>query len=110
MIKHQKRWDVFREKREKMQDLYSDLKKKQAFAEMHAKDIFLHSYMKTIAKKFSHAKLEKTKHLKAVFLTLRIRQMWKRRRKRWAQGSENEFKKKSKFIFTCISNAAEKSA
>ena len=40
MIEHQKRWDVFREKREKMQDLYSDLKKKQAFAEMHAKTIF----------------------------------------------------------------------
>lgn len=101
---------MFREKREKMQDLYSDLKKKQAFAEIHAKNIFLHAFMKTIAGKFSNAKLEKTKHLKAVFLTLRIRQMWKRRNKRWNQRAEaeNEFKKKSRFIFTCTINALEK--
>lgn len=85
LIKHQKRWDEFREKREKMQDLYSELKKKQALAEMHAKQIFLHNFMKKIAKDFNIAKLEKLKHLKAVFLTLRIRQMWKRRNRRWGQ-------------------------
>lgn len=54
--------------------------------------------------------------MKARFLTLRIRQMWKRRRRRWglpvdyvmdkvAQKREMEEKKKSKLCFTFTSSA-----
>lgn len=112
MMKYQRRWDDFRNRRDLIQDRYSILKKKQVLAESHVKQLFMLRFIKRIIRKFNEAKLKKTKDLKARFLTLRISQMWKRRRKRWGQYSadawtkppEDEFKKKSRFVFTFMSN------
>jgi len=41
LIKRAKRWDDFRERRTQVQDLYSELRKKQTFAEMIIKQILL---------------------------------------------------------------------
>ena len=58
-----------------------------------------------IAHIYREAKLKKLRDLKAVFLTLKIRQRWRRRRKRWALFTETEGEKKTRFILTFMSNA-----
>ncbi len=73
---------------------------------MHAKHIFLKQQMVKISEIFAEAKLEKTRQLKAVYLTLRIRQMWKRRKNRWGHGLDNEFKKKTKLCLLDVQRDA----
>ena len=41
LIQHQRRWDSFRERRDQMQELYSELRKKQALVDMLTRQMLL---------------------------------------------------------------------
>ena len=88
-----------------MQELYSELRKKQALVDMLTRQMLLHQFLLYLSNNYAIAQYKKEKRMMAQFLTLKIKHMLQRRKRRWNMKRDNEFTKKTRFFCTVFGNA-----
>ena len=106
----QKKWDVFREKREMITDQYAALRKKQSFSETFIKYIVLRQFFEYLSNNFMIAYIKKEKQMKAVYMTLKIKQIWKRRVRKMQSKTLPEAHQKSRYFLTFFGQSMKMSA
>jgi hypothetical protein len=105
LLQYQRRWDCFRERRDQVQELYSELRKKQALVDILTRQMLLHQFLLYLSNNYAIAQYKKEKRMMAQFLTLKIKHMLQRRQRRWNMKRDNEFTKKTRFFCTVLGNA-----